>query len=77
MSQAWSDAPDMAAKFETILFNKWLLEKKTADDVFNFSLKRYHQSSFWSHSNMSMWVSFVKAVDKEDPFNTMLCCRNN
>ncbi|KAE8965876.1 hypothetical protein PF005_g29121 [Phytophthora fragariae] len=60
----------MAAKFEKIVVNKWLAEKKSADDVFDFVLKRVGDQAL-EGPDLNTWVSYVMKLDKEDPYKTM------
>ncbi|KAE9143638.1 hypothetical protein PF006_g11351 [Phytophthora fragariae] len=61
---------DMSAKFEKIILNKWLAEKKSADDVFDFVLKESRDQALES-PYLNTWVSYVEKLDKEDPYKTM------
>ncbi|KAE9024095.1 hypothetical protein PR001_g12752 [Phytophthora rubi] len=65
-----SMSDDMSAKFEKIILNKWLGEKKSADDVFDFVLKESRDQALQSRY-LDTWVSYVKKVDKEEPYKTM------
>ncbi|KAG6611983.1 RxLR effector protein [Phytophthora cinnamomi] len=68
---ARGEADDIATTFEKIMFNKWVGEKKSAGDVFNYIAGRKKEGIFFSEK-MNMWLSYVKKVgQEEDPYKTM------
>lgn len=62
---------DVNAKLERIMLDKWVHEGKTADDAFDFLLKRYHRFIFEVPA-VNTWVSYVTKLEKENPYQTMI-----
>ncbi|EGZ07901.1 hypothetical protein PHYSODRAFT_252765 [Phytophthora sojae] len=61
----------MVAKFREVLHTKWLREKKSAGDVFDYVLKEAHKYALKAR-DLKTWVSYVTKLDKEEPYKTML-----
>ncbi|KAJ8566546.1 hypothetical protein ON010_g6574 [Phytophthora cinnamomi] len=59
VSQGKDESADMSAIFENIILYTWLREKKSADDVFNFVLKRFGRDIF-EFSDLDTWVSHTE-----------------
>ncbi|KAE9045782.1 hypothetical protein PR003_g2266 [Phytophthora rubi] len=67
---------EMAVKFQEVVLNMWLREKKSADDVFGYVLKRHGEHFLKIPRDLSTWAAYVTKLDKEDAYNTMVAVLN-
>ncbi|KAE9064040.1 hypothetical protein PF010_g28769 [Phytophthora fragariae] len=76
LSLGYGHNDEIAAKLTKAALKKWLGERKSADDVFDFVLKQYRESVF-EMRDLNTWVSYVMMLDKVDPYKTMLTVLQN
>ncbi|EGZ09258.1 hypothetical protein PHYSODRAFT_339614 [Phytophthora sojae] len=61
---------DIAARLKKIVFKYWLREQKSAENVFEFLLKR-HRNFVFQTRDLDDWVEYVYMVDMKTPLTTM------
>ncbi|KAE9164299.1 hypothetical protein PF004_g29870 [Phytophthora fragariae] len=70
LSLGYGHNDEIAARLTKAALKKWLGERKSADDVFDFVLKQHGEFVFESR-DLDTWVSYVMMLDKVDPYKTM------
>ncbi|ETO75242.1 hypothetical protein F444_09152 [Phytophthora nicotianae P1976] len=71
-AQQNSNTMKIAKKFESIQIDFWIIEKKTADEMFHLLKLSVDKDDLLESALLKMWISFVKKLGKEDPYDALL-----
>ncbi|ETM31778.1 hypothetical protein L914_20701 [Phytophthora nicotianae] len=70
LAQARQDSTTkiIAEQFENIQFNKWIVQRKTADDIYGLLKLDDEVDNVFMNPSIGTWVSYVSRLDTVDPY---------